>query len=78
MMKSINGSDGINITSGNGGSGSSSSNVGKRIVVRQVLTARRGQRPSAWMDFNDMREVMLGWEGYKVIAVGSDAGLGGI
>ena len=44
-----------------------------RVIVRQVLTARRGQRPSAWIDFDEMREIMLGWEGYKVIAVSSKA-----
>lgn len=39
--------------------------------VRQLLTARKGQRPTAWMDFAEAREVMLGWEGYKMIAVSS-------
>ena len=40
-------------------------------IVRQLLTARRGQRPSAWIDFSEARETMLGWEGYKIIAVGA-------
>ncbi len=39
--------------------------------VRQVLTARKGQRPSAWVDFSEVREVMLGWDGYKIIAIAS-------
>lgn len=37
--------------------------------VRQVLTARKGQRPTAWLDFSEVREVMLGWDGYKIIAI---------
>lgn len=40
-----------------------------RSVVRQVLTSRRGQRPSAWVDFDEARNTMLAWEGYKMILV---------
>ncbi|KAJ1407969.1 hypothetical protein B484DRAFT_337098 [Ochromonadaceae sp. CCMP2298] len=39
--------------------------------VRQLLTARKGQRPAAWLDFSEAREVMLGWEGYKIMAISS-------
>jgi len=38
-------------------------------VVRQLLTSRRGQRPSAWVDFDEARETMLGWGGYKLLLV---------
>lgn len=38
-------------------------------VVRQLLTSRRGQRPSAWVNFDDARETMLGWDGYKLLLV---------
>lgn len=37
--------------------------------VRQLLTARKGQRPTAWVDFEDARQTMLGWEGYKMMSV---------
>lgn len=42
---------------------------GKRrhVVVRQLLTSRRGQRPSAWVDFSEARQTMLNWDGYKIM-----------
>ena len=39
------------------------------VVRRQLLAARKGQRPYAWIDFDEARETMLGWEGYKVMAI---------
>lgn len=41
----------------------------RRRRVRQLLTARRGQRPTVWMDFEEAVKTMLGWEGYKMIQV---------
>ena len=41
----------------------------KTVVVRQLLTSRRGQRPSAWVDWREARETMLGWDGYKMMLV---------
>jgi hypothetical protein len=38
-------------------------------VVRQILCARKGQRPTAWVDFDEARETMLGWEGYKIMTL---------
>lgn len=37
--------------------------------TRQILTSRRGQRPTVWMDFREARKILLGWEGYKILAV---------
>ncbi len=38
---------------------------GKR--VRQLLCARKGQRPSAWVDWLEARATILGWAGYKLM-----------
>lgn len=37
--------------------------------VRQVLTARKAQRPTAWIDFEEVRDVVLSWQGYKVLSL---------
>ncbi|CAE7343656.1 Aste57867_18254 [Symbiodinium microadriaticum] len=34
---------------------------------RQILTSRRGQRPSAWIDFEEVRKILLSWSGYHVL-----------
>jgi len=34
---------------------------------RQILTARKGQRPTVWLDFEEAREIMLGWTGYHIL-----------
>ena len=69
----INGADGSVITS-NINSSSSSSNspsIPTPIIKRQLLAARKGQRPTVWIDFDEARETMLGWEGYKIMAISS-------
>lgn len=38
-------------------------------IMREVLTSRRGQRPSAWISFTEVREIIMSWEGYKILAV---------
>lgn len=37
--------------------------------VRQVLTTRRGQRPSTWIDFEEIHGTFLKWGGHKIMAV---------
>ena len=37
--------------------------------VREILTAKPGQRPSKWMEWEDLRKMMLGWVGYKMMAL---------
>lgn len=37
------------------------------VTRREVLTARRGQRPSAWLDFEECRRIMLNWPGYRIL-----------
>jgi hypothetical protein len=38
-------------------------------VVRQLLTARRGQQPKTWIDFTEARSTMLKWTGYKMLRI---------
>ena len=35
--------------------------------VRQVLSSNPGQRPSKWLEWDDLRKQMLGWAGYKLM-----------
>jgi hypothetical protein len=44
-------------------------NITGNVMVRQILCPRKGQRPTAWIDFNEARQTMLGWVGYKIMAI---------
>jgi hypothetical protein len=44
----------------------------RMVTVRQILTARKGQRPTVWIDFTEARETMLSWDGYKMVLVRRD------
>jgi hypothetical protein len=46
--------------------------TGRAEVTREILTSKRGQRPSAWISFTEVREIILSWEGYKIMAVTRD------
>jgi hypothetical protein len=46
--------------------------TGKYEMTREVLTAKRGQRPSIWISFTEVREIIMSWEGYKIMAVTRD------
>jgi hypothetical protein len=37
--------------------------------VREMLTARKGQRPTVWINFNEARNTLLSWDGYKIMIV---------
>lgn len=36
--------------------------------VRQVLVARPGQKPCAWVSFDSLRQNLLSWQGYALMA----------
>jgi hypothetical protein len=38
-------------------------------VRRQLLTTRRGQRPSVWIEWDEVRATILKWVGYKLLVV---------
>ena len=38
-------------------------------TVRQVLSTRRGQRPSTWIDWDEIHGTFLKWGGHKIMAV---------
>ncbi|KAJ1458484.1 hypothetical protein M885DRAFT_89804 [Pelagophyceae sp. CCMP2097] len=37
--------------------------------VRQILTARKGQRPTVWIDWLEVRQTVMNWAGYKMLLV---------
>ena len=39
------------------------------VTRREMLTARWGQRPSVWLDWEEARSIMLKWGGYNILRV---------
>eukprot|EP00041_Stephanoeca_diplocostata_P029696 m.883897 g.883897 ORF g.883897 m.883897 type:complete len:520 (+) comp23613_c0_seq1:164-1723(+) len=39
------------------------------VKIRQCLTAKRGQSPTAWLDFMEVRRILLSWGGYRMIQI---------
>ena len=37
--------------------------------VRQIFTARKGQRPTTWIDWEELRGTYLGWNGYAMMKI---------
>ena len=42
---------------------------GAGVEHREMLAARKGQRPTAWIPFEEARTTMLKWAGYKLMLV---------
>ena len=38
-------------------------------LIREVLTARKGQRPSTWISFAEVRNTVLKWNGYRMVHI---------
>ena len=43
-------------------------------AVREVLTARKGQRPAAWISWGELHRTLVSWTGYAIIEVYCAAG----
>ncbi|KAF0690323.1 Aste57867_18254 [Aphanomyces stellatus] len=37
--------------------------------TRQVLTSRRGQRPTTWIDWDEVHATLVSWPGYKMLSL---------
>lgn len=59
------------VSSSNSARSSDDSTIG--ATRRQVLTARKGQRPTTWIDFDEVRSTLLSWDGYKIMLLSRGA-----
>ena len=46
-------------------------------LVRELLTARKGQRPRHWISWDDAHATLNSWVGYKIMVVEGEW-LGGV
>ncbi|CAD7945267.1 unnamed protein product [Amoebophrya sp. A120] len=37
--------------------------------VREIYTARKGQRPTAWLSLDEVYKILVGWSGYAIMKV---------
>lgn len=51
--------------------------LGAAQVRRQILTACKGQRPTAWLDFEEVRRIMISWSGYHLLQLERQGPQGG-
>lgn len=40
-----------------------------RRMCREILTARKGQRPSTWITWDEVYATLCAWDGYKIVSV---------
>lgn len=40
-----------------------------RRMCREILTARKGQRPSTWIAWDEVYATLCAWDGYKIVSV---------
>lgn len=43
--------------------------VQRETSVQQILVGKPGQSPNRWIDWEDVRASLLGWQGYGIVAV---------
>lgn len=56
--------------SGGGGDPEGAGGVGTEgPVVRQVLVAKPGQKPNAWVSFEALRQTLWNWSGHALVGV---------
>lgn len=45
--------------------------------VREVFSARKGQRPTTWLSLEECNKIITGWSGYALMKVSLPPGVGG-
>ena len=45
--------------------------TGQPRRVRQLLTCRKGQRPTLWIDWTETHSYITGWSGYAIMEISS-------